>query len=284
MKVKSLSCVWFFATPWTAAYQAPPSMGFSRQEYWSGLTLPFRDIRVKKLECTWLVRYCISLHFSHPCFCLLVQPKLKCFVLLMTFLFQFCLEIALPFSFKPSPGYVRLLVIKHFMVQRKLKSHLLQSVARFSWNASQRGHLASTAKLNILANEIEGSMPITNGRNLKRILGPFSLLPGNQPVLQWQFTQDNISFNISGNKRKEEEGTGSYNDTLEGCCGLFELVGPLIYSKHKPWSHLVFWAIRKNSFLAYSRKVVSKKKSKDPKSKSVILKLEPNLEYHREML
>ena len=37
VKVKSLSCVWLFVTPWTAAYQAPPSMGFSRQEYWSGL-------------------------------------------------------------------------------------------------------------------------------------------------------------------------------------------------------------------------------------------------------
>ena len=39
-EVKSLSCVRLFATPWTAAYQAPPSMGFSRQEYWSGLPLP----------------------------------------------------------------------------------------------------------------------------------------------------------------------------------------------------------------------------------------------------
>ena len=37
MKVKSLSRVRLSATPWTAAYQAPPSMGFSRQEYWSGL-------------------------------------------------------------------------------------------------------------------------------------------------------------------------------------------------------------------------------------------------------
>ena len=40
VKVKSLSCVWLFETPWTAAYQAPPSMGFSRQEYWSGVPLP----------------------------------------------------------------------------------------------------------------------------------------------------------------------------------------------------------------------------------------------------
>ena len=40
MKVKSLSRVRLFATPWTAAYQAPPSMGFSRQEYWSGVPSP----------------------------------------------------------------------------------------------------------------------------------------------------------------------------------------------------------------------------------------------------
>ena len=33
-------CVQLFATPWTAAYQAPPSMGFSRQEYWGGVPLP----------------------------------------------------------------------------------------------------------------------------------------------------------------------------------------------------------------------------------------------------
>ena len=39
VKVKSLSHVWLLATPWTAAYQAPPSMGFSRQEYWSGVPL-----------------------------------------------------------------------------------------------------------------------------------------------------------------------------------------------------------------------------------------------------
>ena len=38
--VQSLSRVRLFATPWTAADQAPPSMGFSRQEYWSGVPLP----------------------------------------------------------------------------------------------------------------------------------------------------------------------------------------------------------------------------------------------------
>ena len=38
--MKSLRRGRLFATPWTAAYQAPPSMGFSRQEYWSGVPLP----------------------------------------------------------------------------------------------------------------------------------------------------------------------------------------------------------------------------------------------------
>ena len=40
VKVKSLSHVRLLVTPWTAAYQGPPSMGFSRQEYWSGVPLP----------------------------------------------------------------------------------------------------------------------------------------------------------------------------------------------------------------------------------------------------
>ena len=40
VKVKLLSRVQLLATPWTAAYQAPPSIGFSRQEFWSGVPLP----------------------------------------------------------------------------------------------------------------------------------------------------------------------------------------------------------------------------------------------------
>ena len=39
-EVKSFSCVRLFATPWTVAHQASPSMGFSREEYWSGLPFP----------------------------------------------------------------------------------------------------------------------------------------------------------------------------------------------------------------------------------------------------
>ena len=45
VKVKSLSHVRLLATPWTAAHQAPPSTGFSRQEYWSGVPLPSPDKR-----------------------------------------------------------------------------------------------------------------------------------------------------------------------------------------------------------------------------------------------
>ena len=50
VKVKSLSRVWLLATPWTAAHQAPPSMGFSRQEYWSGVPLPSPRRMVSKVK------------------------------------------------------------------------------------------------------------------------------------------------------------------------------------------------------------------------------------------
>ena len=43
VKVKLLSRVRLLVTPWTVAHQAPPSMGFSRQEYWSGVPLPSPD-------------------------------------------------------------------------------------------------------------------------------------------------------------------------------------------------------------------------------------------------
>ena len=46
VKVKLLSCVWLLATPWAAAHQAPPSMGFSRQKCWSGVPLPSPSVLV----------------------------------------------------------------------------------------------------------------------------------------------------------------------------------------------------------------------------------------------
>ena len=51
-EVKLLNRVWLFATPWTVAYQAPPSMEFSRQEYWSGLPFPSPgDLSDPGIEC-----------------------------------------------------------------------------------------------------------------------------------------------------------------------------------------------------------------------------------------
>ena len=64
VKMKSLSHVWLLATPWTVAYQASPSMGFPRQEYWSGVPLP-------SLEIIWHVLN--SVYFSGP-----FSPFMEC--------------------------------------------------------------------------------------------------------------------------------------------------------------------------------------------------------------
>ena len=63
VKVKWLSCVWLLVTPWTSAFQAPLSMGFSRQEYWSGVPLPspIKSITV----CT---KYCDGCSGQKGCF------------------------------------------------------------------------------------------------------------------------------------------------------------------------------------------------------------------------
>ena len=78
MKVKSLSHVQLLVTPWTAAYQAPLPMGFSRQEYWSGVPLPFLNMlsrfviiflpRSKPLLISWL---------QSPSAVILEPPKIK---------------------------------------------------------------------------------------------------------------------------------------------------------------------------------------------------------------
>ena len=59
VKVKSLSHVWLFMTSWTAAYQAPPSMGFSRQEYWSGVPLPSPDEILLSHKKEWIFDACL---------------------------------------------------------------------------------------------------------------------------------------------------------------------------------------------------------------------------------
>ena len=62
VKVKSLSHAQLLATPWTAAHQAPPSMGFSRQEHWSGLPFPSPVHESKKWKWSRFsrVRLCVT--------------------------------------------------------------------------------------------------------------------------------------------------------------------------------------------------------------------------------
>ena len=64
VKVKSFSRVWLFATPWTAAYQASPSIGVSRQEYWSRLPLPSPG-SILYLQAKQIINYswCMQIHF-----------------------------------------------------------------------------------------------------------------------------------------------------------------------------------------------------------------------------
>ena len=61
VKVKLLSHVRLSVTPWTAAYQAPPSMVFSRQEYWSGVPLPSPHTRLDLFKTT--LKFFSSLYF-----------------------------------------------------------------------------------------------------------------------------------------------------------------------------------------------------------------------------
>ena len=62
--MKSLSHVLLLATPWTAAHRAPPSMGFSRQEYWSGVPLPPPSA---VLSLTILIYLCLAVLGLHCC-------------------------------------------------------------------------------------------------------------------------------------------------------------------------------------------------------------------------
>ena len=75
VKVKSLSRVQLLATPWTVAHQAPPSMGFSRREYWSGVPLPSPIAQVSLAQfiplspfplgvLTFILYICVSMSFK----------------------------------------------------------------------------------------------------------------------------------------------------------------------------------------------------------------------------
>ena len=97
VKVKSLSCVWLFVTQWTAGYQAPPSMGFSRQEYWSGVPSPslwepgVRGKNEISRDCRWVVT---------PDVCRLQNSRGSTFLLqeMGSTIYSFCI-IVLPWFF-----------------------------------------------------------------------------------------------------------------------------------------------------------------------------------------
>ena len=71
VKVKSLSHVWFLATPWTAAHQAPLSMGFSRQEYWSGVPSP----SPYELWVSWIRKVTQTSYLSIICMLLVLRGR-----------------------------------------------------------------------------------------------------------------------------------------------------------------------------------------------------------------
>ena len=75
--VKSLSHVCLFASPWTIAYQAPPSMGFSRQEYWSGLPFPSPgDLPDPGIESTSLTSPALAGRFFSSSATALILPEI----------------------------------------------------------------------------------------------------------------------------------------------------------------------------------------------------------------
>ena len=78
VKVKSLSCVRLLAIPWTPAHQAPLSMGFSRQEYWSGVPLPSPNM-LSRLVITFLPRskHLLISWLQSPSAVVLEPPKIK---------------------------------------------------------------------------------------------------------------------------------------------------------------------------------------------------------------
>ena len=81
MKVKSLSHVRLLATPWSAAYQAPPSMGFSRQEYWSGYTLILCTTEKEKTDVKYNSKVLIACR-AHLYFKMLKYGKMGLFKLM----------------------------------------------------------------------------------------------------------------------------------------------------------------------------------------------------------
>ena len=115
VKVKSLSRIWLLVTPRTAAYQAPPSMGFSRQEYWSGVPLPslMRSLVFPILLCS-----SISLDWSLG----------KAFLSLLAILWNSTFNWHVFLCYSWLWQFLRL-----FLVFDDLGSYFLQILLKYSW-------------------------------------------------------------------------------------------------------------------------------------------------------
>ena len=75
-KVKSLSRVWLLATPWTAAFQASPSMGFSRQEYWSGVPSPSLCFLLRAFKFYFPSSFSYTMQCCQPQWCYKLGPQI----------------------------------------------------------------------------------------------------------------------------------------------------------------------------------------------------------------
>ena len=91
VKVKSLSRVRLFATPWTAAYQAPPPMGFSRPEYWSGVPYSaFRATNFFNFHEVQFVCFLVVAYTFHVIFKKSLPKPSSCSFCSMFFIWVFC--------------------------------------------------------------------------------------------------------------------------------------------------------------------------------------------------
>ena len=88
LKGKSLSRVWLFENPWTAAYQAPPTMGFSRQEYWSGVPSPSPE-EISSLSHSVVFLYFFALIAEEGFLISSCYSLELCIQMLISFLFSF---------------------------------------------------------------------------------------------------------------------------------------------------------------------------------------------------
>ena len=136
MKMKLLSRVWFLATPWTAAYQAPSSMGFSRQEYWSGVPLPSPFPPPAPSKCWSAAFVVLSFPESHirgitrytaflVCFFFTLHSALKVFLMFQD---QQVCSFSLPRSI-PSCGYINMRLFPVWRVAwPELQWHCVQTL------------------------------------------------------------------------------------------------------------------------------------------------------------